>query len=64
MQSLFPGYLGSQDTYFVGTVKGIGKIYQQTYLDTYAKVSIRKLYDRKVAFVATDLLNDRVCTFL
>lgn len=46
IETLFPGYLGSQDTYFVGTVKGIGKIYQQTYIDTYAKVAICKLYDR------------------
>ena len=63
MQTLFPGYLGSQDTYFVGTVKGIGKIYQQTYIDTYAKVAICKLYDRKNALVAADLLNDRVIPF-
>ena len=59
MQTLFPGYLGSQDTYFVGTIKGIGKIYQQTYIDTYAKIAICKLYDRKNALVAADLLNDR-----
>ena len=63
MQTLFPGYLGSQDTYFVGTIKGIGKIYQQTYIDTYAKIAICKLYDRKNALVAADLLNDRVIPF-
>ncbi len=27
-----PGYLGSQDTYYVGTIKGVGRIYQQTLL--------------------------------
>ena len=63
MQTLFPGYLGSQDTYFMGTIKGIGKIYQQTYIDTYAKIAICKLYDRKNALVAADLLNDRVIPF-
>ena len=63
MQTLFPGYLGSQDTYFVGTVKGIGKIYQQTYIDTYAKVAILKFYNRKNALVAADLLNYRVIPF-
>ena len=63
MQTLFPGYLGSQDTYFAGTVKGIGKIYQQTYIDTYVKVAICKLYDRKNALVAAGLLNDRVIPF-
>ncbi len=63
IETLFPGYLGSQDTYFVGTVKGIGKIYQQTYIDTYAKVAFCKLYDRKNALIAADLLNDRVIPF-
>lgn len=55
-----PGYLGSQDTYYVGTIKGIGRIYQQTFIDTYCKVASVKLYDRKNALVAADLLNDRV----
>ena len=63
IETLFPGYLGSQDTYYVGNVKGVGKIYQQTYIDTYAKVAFCKLYDRKNALVAADLLNDRVLPF-
>lgn len=32
-----PGYLGSQDTYYVGNIKGIGRIYQQTFVDTYSQ---------------------------
>lgn len=58
-----PGYLGAQDTYYVGTIKGVGRIYQQTFIDTYAKVAHCKLYDRKNALVAADLLNDRVVPF-
>jgi tol-pal system protein YbgF len=30
-----PGYLGAQDTYYVGNLKGVGRIYQQTFIDTY-----------------------------
>ena len=41
----------------------MGKIYQQTFVDTYAKVAHAKLYDRKNALVAADLLNDRVVPF-
>ena len=41
----------------------MGRIYQQTFLDTYAKVACAKLYDRKNALVAADLLNDRVLPF-
>jgi hypothetical protein len=58
-----PGYLGAQDTYYVGTIKSIGRIYQQTFIDTYTKVAFAKLYDRKNALVAADTLNDRVLPF-
>jgi hypothetical protein len=42
-----PGYCGAQDTFYVGTLKGVGRIYQQTFIDTYSKVAFAKLYDRK-----------------
>lgn len=58
-----PGYLGSQDTYYVGNLKGVGRIYQQTFIDTYSKVALVKLYDRKHAITAADMLNDRVLPF-
>ena len=58
-----PGYLGSQDTFYVGNMKGVGKIYQQTFIDTYSRVAFVKLYDRKNALVAADLLNDQVLPF-
>ena len=37
------GYCGAQDTFYVGTLKGVGRIYQQTFIDTYAKVAFAKL---------------------
>jgi hypothetical protein len=58
-----PGYLGSQDTYYVGNLKGVGRIYQQTFIDTYSKLAFVKLYDRKNAITAADMLNDRVLPF-
>jgi transposase InsO family protein len=63
IETEYPGYLGAQDTYYVGTIKGVGRIYQQTFIDTYSKVAFVKLYDRKHALVAADLLNDRVLPF-
>lgn len=60
IETYHPGYLGAQDTYYVGYIKGVGKIYQQTFIDTYSKVATAKLYDRKIALVAADTLNDRV----
>jgi hypothetical protein len=63
IETYHPGYLGSQDTYYVGHIKGVGHIYQQTFIDTYSKIAFAKLYDGKNALVAADLLNDRVIPF-
>ncbi len=38
IETAHPGYLGSQDTFYVGTLKGVGRVYQQTYIDTYCKL--------------------------
>jgi transposase InsO family protein len=62
-ESECPGYCGAQDTFYVGNMKGVGRIYQQTFIDTYSKVAFAKLYDRKTAITAADLLNDRVVPF-
>lgn len=58
-----PGYLVSQDTYYVGNIKGVGRIYQQTVIDTYTRVAFTKLYDNKHAITSADILNDRVLPF-
>jgi transposase InsO family protein len=63
IESEHPGYLGSQDTFYVGTLKGVGRIYQQTFVDTYSKVAICKLYTTKTALTSADLLNDGVLPF-
>jgi len=62
-ESECPGYCGAQDTFYVGTLKGVGRIYQQTFVDTYSKVAFAKLYDRKTPLTAADLLNDQVVPF-
>ena len=58
-----PGYCVAQDTFYVGTLKGVGRIYQQTVIDTYSKVGFAKLYDEKTAITAAEMLNDRVLPF-
>jgi len=62
-ESECPGYCGAQDTFYVGTLKGVGRIYQQTFIDTSSKVGFAKLYDRKTPVTAAELLNDRVLPF-
>ncbi len=49
-----PGYLGSQDTFYVGTIKGVGRVCQQTYVDTYCKVAHAKLYTTKTPITTAD----------
>ena len=58
-----PGYLVAQDTYYVGTMKGVGRIYQQTVIDTYSRVAEAKLYTDKTPINSADVLNDRVIPF-
>lgn len=62
-ESECPGYCVAQDTFYVGTLKGVGRIYQQTAIDTYSKVAFAKLYDTKTPITAADLMNDRVVPF-
>ena len=64
IETAHPGYLGSQDTFYVGTLKGVGRIYQQTFVDTYSKWAAAKLYTTKIPITSADLLNDRVLPFL
>ena len=63
IETHYPGFLGAQDTYLVGKIKGVGTIYQQTFIDTYSRVAIVKLYTDKTAITAADALNDRVIPF-
>jgi transposase InsO family protein len=62
-ESECPGYCGAQDTFYVGNMKGVGRIYQQTFIDTYSKVAFAKLYTDKTPITSADLLNDRVLPF-
>jgi transposase InsO family protein len=63
IETAHPGYLGSQDTFYVGTLKGVGRVYQQTFVDTYSKWATAKLYTTKTPITSADLLNDRVLPF-
>jgi transposase InsO family protein len=63
IETAHPGYLGAQDTFYVGNLKGVGRIYQQTFIDTYSKVVHCKLYTTKTPITAADVLNDKVLPF-
>ena len=63
VETLWPGYLICQDTFYVGTLKGVGRIYLQAVVDTYSSFAFAKLYTAKIAVTAADILNDRVLPF-
>ena len=60
LETAHPGYLGCQDTYYIGNFKGIGKVYGQVFLDSYSRLANVKLYQEKTALSSAELLNDRV----
>ena len=62
-ESLYPGYLLSQDTFMVGTIKGVGRVYLQAVVDTYGSYAFGKLYTSKLPETAADVLYDKVLPF-
>jgi transposase InsO family protein len=63
IETYHPGFLVAQDTYYVGAIKGVGRIYQQTGIDTYSNVGFAKVYAEKNALTAADFLNDKVLPY-
>jgi len=63
IETAHPGYLDLQDTFYVGNLKGVGRIYLQTFVDTFSKIAFAKLYRTKNPITAADLLNDKVLPF-
>lgn len=63
VKSLYPGYLLCQDTFYVGTLKGVGRLYMQAVVDTYSSFAFAKLYNAKLSITAADLVYDRVLPF-
>jgi transposase InsO family protein len=63
VNSDYPGYLLCQDTFYVGRLKGVGRIYLQAVVDTFGSVAFGKLYTRKRQETAADILYDRVLPF-
>jgi len=60
IKAYYPGYLFCQDTFYIGTIKGLGRIYQQAGIDAYASFGFAKVYTDKTAVRAIDLLKTKV----
>jgi transposase InsO family protein len=60
ISAYYPGYLFCQDTFYVGTIKGLGRIYQQTGMDAYAGFGFAKVYTDKMVISSIDFLKTKV----
>lgn len=58
-----PGQLLNQDTFYWGTLKGVGKVYVQVVVDAFCSLAFAKVYTSKMPITAADLLYDRVLPF-
>lgn len=63
VESPHPGFLLAQDTCYIGYIKGVGRLYQQTVIDTHANIGFAKLYLERTAITAADMLNDKVLPY-
>lgn len=63
VQSDYPGQLLCQDTFYVGRLKGVGRIYLQAVVDTYGSFAFGKLYTSKRQETTADILYDQVLPF-
>ena len=59
IEAFYPGYLFCQDTFYVGTIKGLGRIYQQAGIDAYSSFGLAKVYLNKKANSAIDFVKTK-----
>ena len=63
IQADFTGDLVAMDTFMVGTLKGIGRVYLQTVIDCHSRYAWGQLYTSKVPVTAVQTLNNFVLPF-
>lgn len=63
IETRWTGDLVAVDTFFVGTLKGIGKVYMQTVVDTYSRYAWAQLHTSKIPLTAVQTLNNHVLPF-
>lgn len=63
VESSRPGELLAQDTFFVGTIKGVGKVYLQAVVDTYGSYAFGFLHTGKLPECAVAILHNDVLPF-
>lgn len=63
IETRWTGDLVAVDTFFVGTLKGVGKVYLQTVIDTFSRYAWGQLHTSKIPLTAVQTLNNAVLPF-
>ena len=58
VEANYPGELVSQDTFYIGCLKGIGRIYHQVGCDCFSSFGAAKIYDNKTTKASTDFVEN------
>lgn len=60
IESTKPGELLGQDTFYVGTLKGVGRVYMQAVVDTYGSYAFAYLHTAKLPEHSVAILHNEV----
>lgn len=63
IEAPYPGALVAVDTFHVGYLKGVGRIYAQTAIDCHSRHAFARLYTSKIPLTAVHLLNHDILPF-
>lgn len=60
LQASYPGQVVSQDTFYLGCIKGIGRIYHQVAGDCFSSFSAAQIYPDKTAKSSSDFVENHL----
>lgn len=63
IETNYTGELVAVDTFMVGTMKGVGRVYLQSVIDCYSRYAWGRLYTSKMPVTAVHVLNNDVLPF-
>jgi len=60
IEANYPGQLIGEDTFYIGCLKGIGRIYHQVACDCFSSFGAAKIYDNKTTDASTDFVENHL----
>ena len=60
IEANYPGQLIGEDTFYIGCLKGVGRIYHQVACDCFSSFGAAKIYDNKTTDASTDFVENHL----